>query len=256
MKIGVLGGSGRMGRLIIQKILEIPEIKLTGIGIHQQKASSLDFPDILITSDAEKVLDCADVVIDFTKAEALSGHLEKALKLKKAMVIGTTGLVESHKDFIKKASRLIPIVYASNMSLGLAVMTRLVEQVASILGPNFDIEILEMHHRHKKDAPSGTALSLGNAAAQGRNIPFNAHACFDRTCRTSSRPKNEIGFSVLRAGDIPGEHTVVFASDEEMITLSHRVFNREVFAKGAIKAALWLRDKEPGLYTMQDVLGL
>ncbi len=256
MKIGVLGGAGRMGRLVIQKVLENPEAQLSAVGIHYQKCTGLDLPDIPITTYIQKVFSHSDIVIDFTKPEALQDHLESAMELKKPMVIGTTGLIDAHRCLIKEAGKHIPIVYAPNMSLGLALMTKLTEQMAAILDTSFDIEVLEMHHRYKTDAPSGTALALGNAAAKGRNIPFSGNACFDRTHRSSPRFKDEIGFAVLRGGNIAGDHQVFFISDEETLTLSHRALNREVFAKGALKAAFWLEDKKPGVYTMQDVLGI
>lgn len=256
IKIGVLGGSGRMGRLIVQKTLESPKARLSAVGIHHQKPIGLDLPDVLMTTDSEEVFSHSDIVIDFTKPEALQDHIEAALRSTKPVVIGTTGLTDAHQILIKEAGHHIPILWAPNMSLGLTVMLKLTEKIASILDSSFDIEILEMHHRHKTDAPSGTALALGKAAAKGRNIPFHENACFNRMECHTSRSKDQIGFAVLRGGNVSGDHQVFFASDEEMITLSHRALDRDIFAKGALKAALWLLGKSPGLYTMQDVADL
>ncbi len=256
LKIGVLGGTGRMGRLVISKVLECPTTTLSAVSVHLQKLSIPHLNDVLITPNLEKVFQQADIVIDFTRPEALQSHIEAAVQSQTPLVIGTTGLIDAHHILIRKAAEQIPIVYAPNMSLGLALMSKITEQIASVLDPSFNIEILEFHHRHKTDAPSGTALALGEAAAKGRHINLAPHACFDRTHRTIPRPQDEIGFAVLRGGSVAGDHKVFFSSDEEILTLSHQALNREVFAKGALKAALWLEKKERGVYSMQDVLGL
>lgn len=256
IKIGVLGGSGRMGRLIIQKVLECPDAILSSVGIHLQKLVIPHLSDVIVSPNLEKVFSHADIVIDFTKPEALQSHIEAAVQSQTPMVIGITGLIDAHHALIRKAGEQIPIIYAPNMSLGLALMSKITEQVAALLDSSFNIEILEFHHRHKTDAPSGTALALGHAAAKGRHINLAPHACFDRTHRTIPRPQDEIGFAVLRGGSVAGDHKVFFSSDEEIFTLSHQALNREVFAKGALKAALWLEEKDRGVYSMQDVLGL
>ena len=256
IKIGVLGGSGRMGRLIMQKIIDCPHAVLSSVGIHLQKLAIPNLSDVVVSPNLDKVFSHADIVIDFTKPEALQGHIEAAVQSQTPLVVGITGLIDAHHALIRKAGGQIPIVYAPNMSLGLALMSKITEQVAAMLDHSFNIEILEFHHRHKTDAPSGTALALGHAAAKGRRINLAPHACFDRTCRTIPRPQDEIGFAVLRGGSVAGDHKVFFSSDEEIFTLSHQALNREVFAKGALKAALWLEKKDPGVYSMQNVLNL
>ena len=256
IKIGLLGGSGRMGQLIAQKILGNPKIHLSAIGIHHQKPIGLDLSNILMTTNPEDVFNHSDIVIDFTKPEALQKHVKAALITKKPLVIGTTGLTDADQALFKEAARHLAILYAPNMSLGLTLMLKLTEHIASLLDSSFDIEILEMHHRYKTDAPSGTALALGKAAAKGRNTSFQEKACFDRINRQTSRPENEIGFAILRGGNVAGDHQVIFTSDEEILTLSHHALDRSIFANGAIKAALWLVEKKPGLYSMHEVAGL
>ena len=236
--------------------MECPDATLSSVSIHLQKLMIPHLSETVVTPNLDKVFSHADIVIDFTKPEALQRHIEAAVQSQTPMVIGITGLIDAHHALIRKAGEQIPIIYAPNMSLGLALMSKITEQVAAVLDNSFNIEILEFHHRYKTDAPSGTALALGEAAAKGRHISLAPHACFDRTHRTIPRPQDEIGFAVLRGGSVAGDHKVFFNSDEEIFTLSHQALNREVFAKGALKAALWLEQKDRGVYSMQDVLGL
>lgn len=204
-------------------------------------------------TDLEAVFNHSDVVIDFTVPETLPDNLDTALKSKIPMVIGTTGFDKTQFKLIDNAALEIPVLYASNTSMGVSVLYNLVEKAAAILGPDWDIEISETHHRYKKDAPSGTALALGKAAATGRDINLEDNADFDRIGKTAERQNGRIGFAVQRGGDVPGEHTVSFFGPSERIELTHSAHDRTLFARGAIQAALWLHGKPPGLYTMQDV---
>ncbi|MGH7036343.1 MAG: 4-hydroxy-tetrahydrodipicolinate reductase, partial [Stellaceae bacterium] len=179
-----------------------------------------------------------------------------AAAAKKALVIGTTGLDAAATEAVAEAAKSAPILWAANMSLGVNLMLGLVRQMARGLGDDYDIEILEMHHRHKVDAPSGTALALGRAAAEGRGIDLAAHSQRVRDGITGPRQRGDIGFATLRGGDNAGEHRVIFASEGEQIEIAHRAGSRRIFARGAVKAALWLAGKPPGLYGMKDVLGL
>jgi 4-hydroxy-tetrahydrodipicolinate reductase len=197
-----------------------------------------------------------DVVVDFTIPDATIEHARLAAQAGAAMVIGTTGLDPAQADVIAAAARHVPVVWAPNMSVGVTVLLALSEQVAGLLGPDeYDIEIVEMHHRHKIDAPSGTALGLGGAAAAGRGVALDKVYRAARDGHTGERPRGEIGFAVLRGGDVAGEHSVVFAGEGERIVLSHIAGSRKVFAAGAVRAALWTQNRPAGLYSMKNVLG-
>jgi 4-hydroxy-tetrahydrodipicolinate reductase len=196
------------------------------------------------------------VIIDFTTPAASVAHAELAARARVAHVIGTTGLDETQMAAIGHAAAKAPIVQAPNMSLGVNVLLALVERAASVLDADYDIEIVEMHHRHKVDAPSGTALALGRAAATGRTVDLTAVAQKVRDGITGPRRRGDIGFAALRGGDVPGDHSVIFAGEGERIELTHKASSREVFARGAVKAARWAHGKPPGLYAMTDVLGL
>ena len=198
----------------------------------------------------------SDVVLEFTSPEATAEHAELAASLGTAMVIGTTGLGPEQGDRVRQAALRIPIVWAPNMSLGVNLLAALVKRVAQSLDQDFDIEILEMHHRAKIDAPSGTALMLGEAAAAGRGVALGKHSARGRDGQTGARKRGDIGFASLRGGSVTGDHSVIFAGAMERIELTHRAEDRTMFAQGAIKAALWARGKKPGLYSMADVLGL
>lgn len=266
IKIGITGITGRMGRLVAAEIISTAgPYQLAGAcartgqkAVGQDIGAYLGLPmqGVTITDQLIHLFSHSDVVIDFTTPEASRHHLHFAEKTKKPMVIGTTGFTDLDQAEIDRLSRKIPLVYAANMTLGIALLQSVSKEVAHILGDEFDAEICEMHHRFKRDAPSGTSLALGNAVAQGRETSLAAVAVYDRISHHLSRQKGEIGFAVMRGGNVFGDHSVVFASDHEVITLSHRILDRAVFARGAIKAALWLKDKPVGRYDMQDVLGL
>ncbi|MEI8295876.1 MAG: 4-hydroxy-tetrahydrodipicolinate reductase [Alphaproteobacteria bacterium] len=250
--IGVLGANGRMGQAIITDLREYPDMKL--VAAYARGAISVDLEDdALVCNDHDTVFATADVILDFTSPYALEAHLHQAALTKKPLIVGTTGLDKEHKQLLAQAGKHIPLVYAENTSTGANLMIYLVKHVAAFLDESFDVEILEVHHRHKVDALSGTALALGRAVARGRNIDFEGNASLSRS---NIRRPQSIGFSAQRGGSIVGEHTVSFFGDEESFSLTHRNFSRSVLAKGALRAATWIVQQPPGLYTMADVLGL
>ena len=220
--------------------------------------NSLDFsidPSVLVTTDIKSFLHGCDIVIDFSLPEATEVMLEAVLEIPKPLVIGTTGLNAHQLNLLKQASENMPILYATNMSLGVALLNKLVHQAAAAL-KGFDIEIVEMHHRHKKDAPSGTALTLGESAATGRGLALDKVRISGRDGNIGERSADEIAVMALRGGDIVGRHTVGFYNDGEFIELNHTATSRNTFSKGAIRAASWLVDKEAGLYSIGDCLGI
>jgi 4-hydroxy-tetrahydrodipicolinate reductase len=209
-----------------------------------------------IGGDPAEMFAAADVVIDFTTPELILAHVGLALDCGIALVVGTTGLKPEHEAALDEAAAKVAVVQAANMSVGVNLLLGLARQVAAILDDGFDIEIVEMHHRHKVDAPSGTALALGKAAAAGRGVALDDVAVRARDGMIGPRPKGQIGFATLRGGDVVGEHTVVFAGEGERIELTHKASSRAIFARGAVRAALWTQGRPPGRYSMRDVLGL
>lgn len=262
VKVGVLGGAGRMGQLLVETILDHKDLSLAGVTVRAQDAALGQDVGALVgrapvgifaTDNLHEVVAAADCVIDFTAPEALPEHIKSCLSSKTALVLGTTGLTAADQNRVEVAAELIPIVQAANMSVGVTIMAYLVEKTSALLGDQFDLEIFEAHHRHKVDAPSGTALMLGKAAAKGRNVCFEEKATYDRS---GARKVGDIGFSVLRGGDIIGEHTVSYNGPKERFELTHKAAGREIFANGAAHAALFTKGKAAGLYDMKDVLGL
>jgi 4-hydroxy-tetrahydrodipicolinate reductase len=211
---------------------------------------------VKIVADAAQAIGAAEAVIDFTVPAATVAHARVAADKGVAMVIGTTGLSPEQSAEIHAAAKKVPILWAANMAVGVNVLLSLVEKTAAMLDPAYDIEVLEMHHRHKIDAPSGTALALGKAAAAGRKVELEKVWRKSRDGHTGARPTGEIGFATLRGGEEVGVHTVFFAAAGERLELTHRSFSREGYAAGAVRGALWLKGKKPGLYGMKDVLGL
>jgi 4-hydroxy-tetrahydrodipicolinate reductase len=240
--IGILGAEGRMGQALAALIDAEPRATLAG---------GADLGD-----DPGKVARAADVLADFSTPDALEANIGAAIDARTPILIGTTGLTEEHLDMIEAASSEVAMLQAANMSLGVNLLTHLVREVAARLGPDWDIEIVEMHHRHKVDAPSGTALLLGAAAAAGRGVDLAAKSERGRDGITGARGAGAIGFASLRGGSVAGDHQVIFAGEGERVELGHRAESRAIFAKGAILAALWLAGKPAGRYTMADVLGL
>ena len=212
-----------------------------------------DYPtELIYTSEWPKQ---AEAVIDFTFHSCVTSNIQQAVANKQAVVLGTTGLSEDEKQVVREASKQIPIVWAANMSLGVNLLLELVKRAAEVLDTHYDIEIVEAHHRLKKDAPSGTALMLAEAAAAGRKVALKDVACYGREGIVGERPKGEIGIHAVRGGAIVGDHTVALISDEECVEITHKASSREAFAAGALRAALWLAHRKPGIYTMRDVLG-
>ncbi len=265
LRVVVAGAGGRMGRALTRAVLSEPKLKLVG---------ALDRPDaeaqgkdigllagtgetgVTVGADPLAALAHTDVLLDFTAPAATLGYSELAAQARIVHVIGTTGIDPADDARLKAAARHCRIVKAGNMSLGVNVLAGLVKRAAAVLGPDYDIEIVEMHHRHKVDAPSGTALLLGQAAAEGRGIELSQKSLRGRDGITGARPNEAIGFASLRGGSVVGDHVVIFAGDGERIELIHRAESRDNFAHGAVRAALWAFDKKPGLYDMHDVLGL
>jgi len=264
LRIAILGSTGRMGRALLQALDEIPGTTLAGasasansqwIGKDAAAPGGGESRGVSI-GDAAAAVRNANVAIDFSLPAATAANLKACEAARCAMVIGTTGHDESGRAAIAAAAQQIPIVFAPNTSLGVNVLLKLAELAARALDDNYDLEIFEAHHRHKKDAPSGTALALGRAAAAGRQVSLDEVADYARHGETGERRRGAIGFSVFRGGDVVGEHTVTFAGIGERVELTHRASDRMTFARGAMKAARWVQGKPPGLYSMQDVLGL
>ena len=261
----VAGAGGRMGKAVVAEVLRTPGATLAGgferpggpdIGKDIGVLAGLDAIGLSVEKAAEDGLKRAAAMIDFTAPEASVANARAAAAADVAHVIGTTGFSDEEDAEIVKAARKIPIVKSGNMSLGVNLLAALVEDAAKCLDDNFDIEIFEAHHRAKVDAPSGTALMLGEAAARGRGVEFNEKATGMTGDRAGGRRAGDIGFSVFRGGGVVGEHKVSFAAMEEVLTLSHSAIDRALFARGAVAAARWAIGKKPGLYSMRDVLGL
>ena len=263
IKVAIAGCLGRMGQEISKQVLKNKNLEFVG-GFEHKNHKSINKPlnkvsDInsskLIDSKPIKSIKEANVVIDFTSPESTLENLKIASMNKTAVVIGTTGMTDAQKKKVKNYSKKIPILMSSNMSLGVNLLFNLVQQTASALSDaDYDIEISETHHKHKKDAPSGTALSLGEHAAIGRKVIFNKSKVLDRTSKLSLRKKGDIGFSVTRGGEIAGEHTVSFIGKNDRVDLIHKANDRSIFVRGAIKAAIFVSRKKPGLYSMNDLL--
>jgi len=265
MGLVVVGAAGRMGRTLVRVVAETPGVRLVAaierpgaaeIGADSGELAGIGPNRVAIGTDAGAAFAEAEGVLDFTAPAATVAFAELAGKAGIVHVIGTTGLSAADETRIKEAAAGARIVKSGNMSLGVNLLAVLVRQAARALDADFDIEILEMHHRHKVDAPSGTALLLGRAAAEGRGMDLAAHSVRSRDGHTGARKRGDIGFATLRGGSVVGEHSVLLASEGEVIELAHRATDRAIFARGAVKAALWARAQEPGLYTMTDVLGL
>ena len=265
MGLVVVGAGGRMGRALIRMVAETAGVTLVGaverhgasvIGQDAGVLAGLPPLGVMVSEDPLALFVKADGVLDFTTPAATLRFAEIAAQARIVHVIGTTGLSAEDEAAIDAAARHAPIVKSGNMSLGVNLLALLVRQAARALDPSFDIEIAEMHHRHKVDAPSGTALLLGAAAAEGRGVRLDEAAVRVRDGHTGPRPEGAIGFATLRGGSLAGDHSVLFAGEGETVTLSHHAADRSIFARGAVKAALWARGRKPGRYSMADVLGL
>ena len=253
-KVGIVGSTGRMGEHLIKNVLENEVLELGALHVFDEL--KVDVPSgVLVTNSMKAVLEVCDVVIDFSAPVATQELCEEALKNPTALVIATTGFTEHQQNLLTEASKEMPVLYASNMSAGIALLKQLVEQVAATL-VDFDIEIVEQHHRHKVDAPSGTALTLGEFAAKGRGLDLDAVRVSGRDGQIGARSKDEIAVMALRGGDIVGRHTVGFYNDGEFLELNHTATSRETFSKGAIRAATWIVNQKSGLYSINDCLGI
>jgi 4-hydroxy-tetrahydrodipicolinate reductase len=265
LNVAMLGASGRMGRTIIPLVAAAPDLRLSGalaaaddahIGHDAGVVAGTAALAVSITSDPSLALDGAGVAIDFTLPAASLDHARHCLERKVPLVIGTTGHDEPARAALEAAADRIPIVLAPNMSVGVNLLFRLAELAARTLGQDYDIEIFEAHHRHKVDAPSGTALGLGRAVARGRGTTLEEVAEYSRHGATGPRRRGAVGFGVLRGGEIVGDHRVFFAGPGEQVELAHHAQDRSGFARGALVAARWLAGRPAGLYSMMDVLGL
>jgi 4-hydroxy-tetrahydrodipicolinate reductase len=265
MKIGVVGAAGRMGRELIRAVHANEACTLVGAVEHAGSLAlgqdvgllaGLGKLGVVITDDAPELFAKADAVLDFTTPAASADFAALAASARNVHVLGTTGLSAADEAKIAAAARRATIIRSGNMSLGVNLLVALTRKVAAALDADFDIEVLEMHHRDKVDAPSGTALMLGRAAAEGRGVNLDEASVRARDGHTGARRRGDIGFAALRGGGVVGDHSVLFAADGEVIELKHRASDRGIFARGAVKAALWGRGKGPGLFSMMDVLGL
>lgn len=265
LKIAVAGARGRMGTRIAVLSREYKNIEIAGafeqkghsdIGKDMGALLGIGNLGVALSDNVEAAIKDADLLIEFTNPASTMEHMKACAAKGKAMVVGTTGLKKEELAEMKKLSSKIPCVVASNMSLGVNLLLKVLKDVAKALGDDYDVEITEAHHRLKKDAPSGTALKMAEAVAQGLQRNLDEVAVYARKGMVGERTKKEIGIQVIRAGDIVGEHTVLFGGLGERIEITHRASSRDTFARGALKAALWIKGKKPGLYDMQDVLGL
>lgn len=263
--IAVMGAAGRMGKILIEAVAQADGAKLTAavdrpdsslIGADAGELAALGKIGVILAGDLNAVLDQFDVLIDFTHPSVTLQNLAVCRQAGKAMVIGTTGFSAEEKQLLNEAAKQIPIVFAANYSVGVNLCLKLLDTAARVLGDDVDIEILEAHHRHKVDAPSGTALRMGEVVANALGRDLQKVAVYGREGQTGARERETIGFATVRAGDVVGDHTVLFAADGERVEITHKASSRMTFAKGAVRAALWLQSQPAGLYDMQDVLGL
>ena len=265
MRVAVVGAGGRMGKTLIEAVGAADGLELTAateraestlVGADAGELAGVGNLGVTVSHSLTKVIDAFDVVIDFTGPAATMVHLEVCRKHGKRMVIGTTGLDDEQKKLVAAAAREIGIVFAPNMSVGVNLCFKLLETDARVMGDDADIEIVEAHHRHKKDAPSGTALRMGEVVAETLGRDLAAVAVYGREGQTGERNRQTIGFETIRAGDVVGEHSVWFATEGERIEIVHKASSRMTFAKGAVRAAGWICERKHGLFDMQDVLGL
>lgn len=265
IKLGIFGANGRMGRVLVEAINLSEGVELqfalvregsSWLGVDVGELAGIGKCGIVATDMSSTVSDVPDVMIDFTLPDALPEHLDWCVEKQIPVVIGTTGLNEQQKQLIQNASKQLPVVFAANMSVGVNLLFNLVRQAARVMGNSADIEIWEAHHRFKKDAPSGTAVAIGEVIADELNRDLSKCAVYGREGDTGERAHETIGFATIRAGDVVGEHTVLFADIGERLELTHKASSRLTFANGAVKAAKWLAGKPSGLYDMQDVLDL
>ncbi len=265
IKVSIMGIAGRMGRSIYHLLDAEDDIQIVGateIDSHADMGKDIGIVvgdreiGAALTADIDEACSDADVIVDFTTPSSTMKNADYASSTAKAMVIGTTGFDDNQKSELSELSKNFPCVISPNMSIGVNVMFEATKRLAEVLGDDFDVEIIEAHHKHKVDAPSGTALRLGEAAAEGLSRDFSSVARYERHGAIGERKKNEIGMQSIRAGDIVGEHTVMFCGSGERIELTHRAMSRNNFAKGVLRAVKWIPGRPGGIYTMKEVLGL
>ncbi len=265
MRIAVMGAAGRMGKNLIEAVAQADGAQLSAafdrpdsslIGADAGELAGVGRNGVVLTADLSALLGQFDVLIDFTHPSVTLKNLEVCRQAGKAMVIGTTGFTLEEKQRLEAAAREIPIVFAANYSVGVNLCLKLLDTAARVLGDEVDIEIIEAHHRHKVDAPSGTALRMGEVVASALGRDLQQVAVYGREGQTGARARETIGFATVRAGDVVGDHTVLFAADGERVEITHKASSRMTFARGAVRAALWLGRQKAGLFDMQDVLGL
>lgn len=264
-RIAVFGATGRMGQALIRLIADDADLELVGaatepahgaIGNDAGITAGTKALGVAITDDASVAVSAADVAIDFTLPAALQDNVAACVETGVGLVVGTTGLSAENMGVLERAAGSIALLYGRNMSVGVNLLSELARLASQVLGTEYDVEIHEKHHRYKLDAPSGTALQLGEAVAEGRETELDSVAVYDRSGAGETRAAGSIGFSSVRAGNIVGDHAVLFAADEEIVELRHRALDRAVFARGALRAAKWVAQNPAGFYSMNDVLGL
>lgn len=265
MRVAITGASGRMGKNLIDAVNQREGLEVSAaivrpdsslIGADAGEIAGIGKLGVKIVGTIEEVTDDFDVLIDFTSPAATVHNLAVCMEHKKKIVIGTTGFDEQGKEALEKAAKVIPVIFAANFSVGVNLCLKLLKQAAEVLSDGYDIEVIEGHHRHKVDAPSGTALRMGEVVAETLGRDLKECAVYGREGITGARDPNTIGFATVRAGDIVGDHTVLFATEGERVEITHKASSRMAFAKGAAHACDWVSDKEAGLYDMQDVLSL
>lgn len=265
LRVAIIGAGGRMGKTLIEAVNESSQVKLAAgivepssslVGVDLGELAGIGRNSIQVADSLEKVVNDFDLLIDFTTPTTTLANAAFCAANGKAMVVGTTGLSDSEKAGLAEAAKKVPLVFAPNMSVGVNVCFRLLELAAEALGDDYDVEIVEAHHRHKVDAPSGTALGMGEVVAKALGRNLKEVAVYGREGQTGARKRETIGFATMRVGDVVGDHTVVFGNEGERIEITHKASSRMTFAKGAVRAADWLEGKAAGLYDMQDVLNL
>jgi len=265
IRIAITGAAGRMGRALIEAVSQTEGLTLGAaierpgsslLGADAGELAGIGRNGIVLTDNLSAALDSFDLLIDFTRPEVTLGNLALCRAAGKRMVIGTTGLDEAQKNTLAQAAETIGIVFAPNMSVGVNLALKLLDTAARVLGDEVDIEIIEAHHRHKVDAPSGTALRMGEVVAQALGRDLQKVAVYGREGQTGARDRQTIGFATVRAGDVVGDHTVLFATEGERVEITHKASSRMTFAKGAVRSAIWLAAHDRGLFDMQDVLSL
>lgn len=265
IRVGIAGAAGKMGRALVRAIKEHPELTLASawerpedgnLGQDAGLLAGVDRLGIEITASPESGLAVCDVAVDFTAPEASLRLLHLAQAVKRPLVIGTTGLDQDQLQALEKAGERMGLVYSTNYSAGMNLLWALSRRAAAVLGEEFDVEIVETHHRHKKDAPSGSAITLLEAVCQGKDLNPKSEACFGRHGLVGARPVREVGVHAVRAGDVVGDHMVLFAGPGERLELKHQALSRDILARGAARAASWIVRQPAGFYRMADVLGL